>query len=281
MLGLVLFIVGILIVVVGLIVAFGVGSNGSRSSGVMIFGISAIVGAVFIFGPMIGSVDAKKVGVVTSMKKPTGEVKGAGGYLSAPWESVTEMDAAAQTKTYEFGVQLSAGSSATVTIYPNWNMEEAAAPQLFQDYKSFDEVVKSLFEQQLVSTANNIFGTYNPLTNVDPKTGEQKKTKEQWASELKTALENNPLIKGKLKINSLSIPTIAPDKNTQENLNKIVAEFAKGGVLDQQKINAQKEKEITDTNSKVDPVTRCLEIANKNNTEPGWCLNAGFAVSTK
>lgn len=280
--GTLIFLLGILAILVGFGLALAMSRDGESGLAAVSAFIGVIVGAALIAGACVGTVDTKKVGVVTSYKKPTGETKAAGIYLTAPWESVTEMDGAIQTTTYEVGVQLAGGAYATVTVYPSWEMAPNAAPELFQQFKSFDAVIESLWKQQLQTTANEIFSTYNPLTNVDPKTGELKKTKTQWASELKAALEANPLIKDKINIKSLSIPTIAPDQGTQDNLNKIVAEFAKGSVLDQQKANAEKQKAITETNAKVDQVTRCLEIAQQLGKEPGLCMgsNSGVIVNT-
>lgn len=227
---------------------------------------------------MLGTVDAKKYGVVTSFKKPTGEVLEAGAFDKLPWESVTEMDAAIQTQTYTFDVQMAGGAKATLNIYPSWEMNASAASDLFQQFKTFDNVKASLFEQQLVSTANNIFGSYNPLTNVDPKTGELLKTKEAWGTELKTALEKNPLIAGKLTIHNVSIPIIQPDKETQDNLNKVISEFAKGSILDQQKINADKEKAIADKQVQIPDTLFCMRENTKNGLDAGTCLGGNSII---
>lgn len=286
MVGTLVFGVGILIVLVGVGFLIFASKSGETGAGLGGLAITIVIGGAMIVGPCVGVVDTKKVGVVTSYKKPTGEIKQAGAYLTAPWKSVTEMDAAKQTEPYDVSVQLAGGATATITVYPNWEMDPKAAPELFQQFKSFPEVIKSVWEQQLKTTANEIFSTYNPLNNVDPATGELKKTKAAWAAELKVALQANPLIKGNLIINSVTIPTIAPDPGTQDNLNKIVAEFAKGKILDQQRVNADKQKLITETNAKVDKATRCLEIAQATNKDPGTCAlfekgnSSGVILST-
>lgn len=276
--GTIVFILGILAVLVGIGVSVFASREGEGGFAVFAFIAGIVVGGAMITGACVGVVETKKVGVVTSFKKPTGEIRQAGAYWVAPWEVVNEMDAAKQVEPYEFDVQLAGGSKAHLVIYPSWQMAPDAAPELFQEFKSFEAVEKSLFAQQLVSTANNVFSSYNMLVNIDPKTGDQKKSKVEWAADLKAALEANPLIKGKLIINSVSIPTIQPDDNTQKNLDQIVAEFAKGSVLDQQKTNAEKQKSITETNAQVDRVTRCLEIAEKLGKEPGLCMSNGSGV---
>lgn len=280
MLSTVAFVFGILVFLISVVCFFTVKNyHGERFSwnwtlpliGVVLFGVIA---APTVFG----SVGTKKVGVVTVYNKPTGEVYEAGGFSKAPWKSITEMDAAIQTATYTFDVQMAGGATATLNVYPSWEMKASAAPELFQQFKDFNNVVDSLFEQQLVSTANNLFGTYNPLTNVDPKTGDLIKTKEQWGVELKQALENNPLIKDRLIIHNVSVPIIKPDDNTQSNLNKVVAEFAKGSILDQQKANALKEKAIADQQVQIEGSLFCMRENSKNGLDAGTCLAGGKSI---
>ena len=57
-----------------------------------------------------------------------------------------------------------------------------------------------------------------------------------------------------------------------------VEEFGRGKVLDQQLINAEKQKAITEKNAQVDPVTRCMEIAEKVQGEPGLCVSSNASV---
>lgn len=243
---------------------------------------------IFVFvlcwlGASVGTVDTRNVGVVTSFKKPTGETKEAGLYFKAPWKSVTDMSLAAQTKGYQFEVQATGAAKIGLDVRPRWRMTQEAAPELFQNFKDFDGVVQNLFYNELVDAANKQFQSYNPLTNVDVKTGQPIKSKEQFATELKAELDKRftMTIDGKsvkvIDIERIAMPTIAPDEETQKKINQQVSEFARGKVLDQQKINADKQKLITETNAKVDKQTRCLEIAAANGGEPGLCLSGGAA----
>lgn len=277
----IVFILGVAALVAGVVLFYKIKNKrtGKRASYNWAF-IVAGVGVFLAFGltTTVTTVDARQDGVVTSFKKPTGEVLDSGAHLVKPWESVHEMNAATQTTTYTFDVQMAGGAKATLNVYPSWKIAADSASELYQDYKTFDNVVESLFSQQLVSTANNIFGTYNPLTNVDPVTGELKKTKTEWADELKTEMQKNPLIKGKLDIISMAIPIIQPDKNTQDNLNLIVAEYAKGGVLEQQKVNAAKEKEVAGTQAQIPDKLFCMRENSKNGLDAGTCLGGNSII---
>lgn len=274
------FILGVAVFVAGIVSFFKVKDKyGNKLKYRWVFPVvGLVVFLTFGLSTTIVTVDARQDGVVTSFKKPTGEVLESGAHLTKPWETVHEMNAAAQTTTYTFDVQMAGGAKAKLNVYPSWKIASNAASELYQDYKTFDNVVDSLFSQQLVSTANNIFGTYNPLTNVDPETGELKKTKEQWADELKLKMQENPMIKGKLEITSMAIPIIQPDDNTQANLNLIVAEFAKGGVLDQQKTNALKEKDVANTQAQIPDQLFCMRENSKNGLDAGTCLGGNSII---
>jgi hypothetical protein len=219
----------------------------------------------------VGTVDYKAVGVVTQAKNPTGEIKSSGWYWKAPWKAVTDYSLLYQTDSYSINVQLTGGANVTVAINPRWRIKDKSAPELYKQFRSFEDVKTSLFEAQLKDSANKVFGNYNPLNSVDPATGLPLKTKEQWAQELLADMRSRKVIDDNIEIDQLTTPTIAPDDKTQEKLNAVIQEYATGKILEQKKINAGKAKEITDLNSKVDPTTRCLEIASQNGSNPGTC----------
>jgi regulator of protease activity HflC (stomatin/prohibitin superfamily) len=242
---------------------------------------SFVAGAivVFLLGltiSSVGTVDTRNVGVVTSFKKPTGEIKGDGPYWKAPWKSVTDMSLAYQTKNYQFEVQAAGGATVGLDIRPRWRMVESAAPELFQNYKDFDGVVDNLFKTELVDASQGIFSSYNPLTSYDVKTALPVKSKELWASELLTEL--NKRLAGKIEFDRLAITTIAPDPKSQEKLNQQIEEFGRGKVLDQALVNAEKQKAITAKNAEVNNTVRCLEIVAEKGGEPGLCLNSSSGV---
>ncbi len=272
----VIFIVGILILVGAVIFALVAANSGESGAGGAIFAVGLILGGAMIIGPCVGSVTTRNVGVVTSFNKPTGEYEGAGAYWIAPWKEVHEMDLAWQTKSYQLTVQAAGGTTVGLDIYPRWRIVEAKAPELFQNYRSFDGVVANLFATELRDSTNKLFASYNPLTNIDVTTGQPIKTKEQWAEEVRKDLEKR--LAGNIIFDRVAITTIAPDPKTQEKLNQQVEEFGKGKVLDQQKINAEKQKAITETNAKVNEVSRCLEIADRHAKEPGLCMGDGTGV---
>jgi regulator of protease activity HflC (stomatin/prohibitin superfamily) len=244
-------------------------SPGLVFASILVFALGLVISSV-------GTVPTREVGVVTSFNKPTGETYTAGAYLKAPWKSVTDMSLAWQTVNYQFNVQAAGGATVGLDIRPRWRMREAAAPELFQEYKNFEGVVNNLFKTELVGAGNALFASYNPLTAYDVKTSLPTKPKTAWESEFLAEL--NKRLGNKLEFERVGVITIAPDPKSQEKLNQQIEEFGRGKVLDQAKINADKEAAITATNAGVDKEARCLEIAAANGGEPGLCLSGGAGV---
>ncbi len=264
-----LFIVGCIAGLIGLVVLLT--KNPAGLIGLLVFAGLWTISSV-------GTVPTRNVGVVTSFNKPTGETYTAGAYWKAPWKSVTDMSLAYQTESYSFIVQAAGGAQVGLEIKPRWRMTEQAAPELFQDYKDFDGVVNNLFKTELTDASQALFSTYNPLTAYDVKTSLPLKSKETWSKELKAELEKR--LVGKIEFERVAIITIAPDDRSQAKLNQQLEEFGKGKVLDQALINADKQKAITEKNALVDKETRCMEIAEKNGTDPGTCRNGASLIVT-
>jgi regulator of protease activity HflC (stomatin/prohibitin superfamily) len=253
----------------------------SKSPGLVALGILVFVAATLISS--VTTVPTRAVGVVTTFNKPTGETYTAGAHLKAPWKNVTDMSLAWQTVNYQFEVQAAGGATVGLDIRPRWRMKEAAAPELFQDYKNFEGVVDNLFKTELVAAGNKLFAAYNPLTAYDVKTSLPVKAKSQWEQEF--LAEMNLRLGTKLEFERVGVITIAPDPKSQEKLNQQIEEFGRGKVLDQAKINADKEAAITATNAGVDKATRCMEIAEKTSSDPGTCAlfenkGAGVIIGT-
>jgi SPFH domain/Band 7 family protein len=264
-----LFIVGCVAGVVGLVALFA--KKPAGLIGILVFlGLWAMTSFT--------TVPTRAVGVVTSFNKPTGETYTAGIHNKAPWKSVTDMSLANQTEPYEFIVQAAGGAQVGLEIKPRWHMTQQAAPELFQDYKDFDGVIHNLFYIELVDASQELFSTYNPLTAYDVKTSLPIKSKEQYSAELKAELEKR--LSGKIVFERVAITAIAPDARSQAKLNQQLEEFGKGKVLDQALVNAGKQQAITAKNAEVDKETRCMEIAEKNGTDPGTCRNGASLIVT-
>lgn len=167
------FIAGIILVIVS-VVAFVGRSRTSDSESRTIAGvggaIALIIGAVLLAFSMLVTVSTKNVGIVTSFGKPVGTVDN-GLHVVAPWESVTEFDAAIQTDSHTgtdketpcTTVRIANSSTACVDNSVRWRIKHESADDLYRDYKDFHNVRDSLVTRELNAALNEVYATYDPL----------------------------------------------------------------------------------------------------------------------
>lgn len=252
--------------------------------GIGIAGFLVFLAVLFTVGASANSVPVRNVGIVTSFNKPTGEVTGSGLQWVKPWEKVRDWDASRQYYDHigddkRIRVRTATLADAWVHVLVEYQTSADAAPEQFQNYKQDFNLFKNKIGVQLDNIVNRAFTTYNPLLNIDVKTGDLNVDLKPFADEILRLAENE--LGDEVEFISISLPRVDHDKVTEENIKKFQDEISKGRVLDQEKINAEKRKEVTETNAEVDDIVRCLEIAEKNGSNPGWCLNPGMALAGK
>ncbi|MDM4718478.1 SPFH domain-containing protein [Micromonospora sp. WMMA1363] len=231
------------------------------------------------------SVPIRSVGIVTSFGKPTGEVTGSGLKWVAPWQKVGEWDAGRQKYDHIGGgdcVRVRTGTlaDACVEVLVEWQVKPENAPKQFMDYKGdFDSFRGQRVGVQLDSAVNDAFATYNPLENIDGATGNLNVDLKPFAESIKTSAETR--LASDVDILSVTITRVNHDDKTEGNIKAFQDKLAQTRNLEQDRKNADIQKQITETNAKVDKVTRCLEIADKNGSNPGLCINPGIVTGAK
>ncbi|SCF26921.1 Regulator of protease activity HflC, stomatin/prohibitin superfamily [Micromonospora viridifaciens] len=230
------------------------------------------------------SVPIRSVGIVTSFGKPTGKVTGSGLKWVAPWQRVGEWDAGRQ-KYDHIGsnncVRVRTGTlaDACVEVLVEWQVQPDNAPKQFMDYKGdFDSFRGQRVGVQLDSAVNDAFSTYNPLERIDAKTGSLNVDLKPFAENIKSNAERR--LAEDVDILSVTITRVNHDEKTEGNIKAFQDKLAQTRNLEQDRRNAEIQKQITETNAKVDKVTRCLEIAEKNGSTPGLCINPGIVTGT-
>ena len=163
-------------------------------------------------------VGTRQVGIVTSFGKPTGETLSNGYHWLAPWKSVTEMDAAIQNDVFngDKRIQVRLGNNSTALADANvrWNIVEGKADELYQQYKTFDNVRSNLIERNLRTALNEAFTKFDPLSN-DPQKNNLTTVTADALAALKSKSGNQ------VEILDLSIPVIDYDEKTEERINAI------------------------------------------------------------
>lgn len=246
---------------------------------------------IFILAPIIAmgasanSVQVRNVGIVTSFNKPTGEITGSGLTWVAPWEKVGEWDAGNQKYDHigdksRVRVRTATLADAWVHVLIQWRVKPDQAPEQFTAYKGdFEEFKGQRVGVQLDSAVNDAFATYNPLANVDQKSGNLNVPLEPYSQAIKGFAEAR--LGTDVEILSVTVVRVDNDEKTDNNIKAFQDKLAQGRNLEQDKKNAEIQKQVTETNAKVDKQTRCLEIAEKTGTNPGLCLNPGIVMGAK
>lgn len=202
------------------------------------FAGAAVVFILGILCTLISSfniVSTRNVGIITSFGRPVSE-RGAGVAWVAPWQRVTEMDAAIQLQSFQGNsyddpqsavkVRLGNNSAAFVESNLNWRIKEDAAGKMFQDYRTFDNIRQNLVDKQLQVALSKEFAKFNPQTQVsavDPTQPTTVPTQGQGAdlpgiaATVKTDLQK--AVGTEIEIIDVRIPGIFYDKATQDRID--------------------------------------------------------------
>jgi len=271
------------IAVIGAIAWFLIGDEEVRPMAAGTAVIAAVLGVLFTIGSAANTVPTKNVGIVTSFNKPTGDVTGAGLKWAAPWQKVEDWDASRQTFDHKHQnrcvqVRIVGLQSACVEVQVEWQTHVEKAPEQWASYKrDFNQFVDRRVNPNLTGALNDVFATHDPLSNIDQATGVVKPVNTAaLVDPLRQNIEQR--IGADIKVLGIVYGFVHYDGKTQQQIEAFQQKLLENRNLQQDKKNAQVRKEITDTNSKVDPVTRCLEIAAQHGREPGLCLGGGSPV---
>lgn len=144
----------------------------SRAKTVTIAAVAAA--AVFFFLGCFTIVGTRQFAIMTTFGRPTGVSLNNGFHGKWPWQMTHPMDGAVQIDKYvkegntdqRITVRLGNQSTALADVSIRWQLKQAAAPELFQQYKTFDNVRVNLIERNLSVALNEVFAGFNPL---DPR----------------------------------------------------------------------------------------------------------------
>ncbi|HEX5996982.1 MAG TPA: SPFH domain-containing protein [Jiangellales bacterium] len=275
-----------IILAIGFVISVALAATAKRQDpkrAATLAAVGCFVGAtVFTIGSSANSVPIRSVGIVTSFGKPTGEVTGSGLKWVAPWQKVGEWDASRQ-KYDHIGsnncVRVRTGTlaDACVEVLIEWQVKPENAPRQFMDYKGdFESFKGQRVGVQLDSAVNDAFASYNPLERIDAATGNLNVDLTPFADAIKANAEAR--LSDDIHILSVTITRVNHDEKTESNIKAFQDKIAQTRNLEQDRKNAEIQKQITETNAKVDKVSRCLEIAEKNGTNPGLCINPGIVI---
>lgn len=245
----------------------------------------AALGGLCTLGAAANSVPVRNVGIVTSFNKPTGQITGSGLTWVAPWKKVGEWDASRQKYDHigsrrDVNVRTGTLANAGVELLIEWQVRPERAPKQFMDYKGdFQAFRNQRVGVQLDGAVNDAFADYNPLSNIDAKTGNLNVDLKPYADKVTSSARER--LDADIEILSVTIVRVNHDEKTEANIKAFQDKLAQSRNLDQDLINAAKQAEVTRKNAEADRITRCMEIAERTGTSPGLCINPGIVTGSK
>jgi len=254
--------------------------------GLLVF---TVLSVLFLFLSSVWFVPVSNVGIVSSFNAPTGRTTGSGLEVTWPWQEVKDFDASLQTTRHDGGdkapncsnVRIGSLATACTENVIQWKVKDTAAPRLYRLYKgNFESLSNNFVSIKIQSALNEVFATYNPLSQVNIQTGQTSFDGAKLAKDVQSALERS--IGTDIEVTFVSIPMVHHDVQTENNIKSFQDVVAKSRILDQQNANADKEKSIADkqkvflTDQYIQ--NKCVDESVKMGVPPGLCLVGGGAI---
>ncbi|MBF9135347.1 stomatin [Plantactinospora sp. S1510] len=248
--------------------------------------VAAFLGMLFTVSASANTVPTRNVGIVTAFNKPTGEVTGAGLKWVAPWKKVEDWDASRQTFDHKsqktcVQVRIVGLQGACVEVQIEYQTHSAKAPEQWASYKrDFGLFMNRRVEPNLTGALNDIFAAHDPLSNVDATTGVVKPVDTAALVEpLKANIANRT---GEdIQILGVVFGFVHYAEKTQQQIEAFQQKVLEAKNLEQDRKNAELQRQVSAKNAQVNPTVRCLEIAAQHGKEPGFCLGGGNPVQTQ
>lgn len=231
---------------------------------------------ITLFFGTFTTVEAKQVGVVTSLSKPLEHTLDSGPHFIAPWQKVTEIDATVQTDEYHgakcITVVLADKNTACISATNRWSVNDKNANDVYAEFRSDDPTASlrdAVVSTQFKAALNSVFSTYDVTT---------EKAADYDALATQAMDITKKKTKGLVDIDTVTISYIKPSEKLQDKIEAIQAQEAKTRIATEAKATAAAEaaanRELASSLSK-DPnvlVSKCLDIVAE-----GVSLPAGFS----
>lgn len=258
----------------------------SRAKTVTIAAVAAA--AVFFFLGCFTIVGTRQFAIMTTFGRPTGVSLNNGFHGKWPWQMTHPMDGAVQIDKYvkegntdqRITVRLGNQSTALADVSIRWQLKQAAAPELFQQYKTFDNVRVNLIERNLSVARNEVFAGFNPL---DPRNLDVSPLP-SLAKRAADILRQD--VGGQVDIFDVNVPTIQYDQSTEDKINQLNQQRAQTSIALEAQRTAEaqaKANEILSRSISDDPnvvVQNCITAAINKGISPLGCWPGSSALPT-
>ena len=260
--------------------------GGSRGKAVTIAALAAAI-LFFLLG-CVTIVGTRQIAIVTAFGRPTGVSLNNGFHTKWPWQMTHPMDGAVQIDKYvkvdnrdeRIVVRLGNQSTALADVSIRWQLKQPAAPELFQQYKTFDNVRVNLIERNLSVALNEVFAAFNPLDpqnlDVSPLPSLAKRAADIMRQDVGSQVD----------IFDVNVPTIQYDQGTEDKINQLNQQRAQTSIAVEAQKTAEaqaKANEILSRSISNDPnvvVQNCITAAINKGISPLGCWPGSSALPT-
>jgi hypothetical protein len=151
-----------------------------------------------------------------------------------------------------------------------WQMKQEYGPELFQQYKTFDNVRTNLVERNLAVALNEVFASFDPLAPQNLDRSPLPQLQGRAADILRDMKDQGGhKISDELDIIDVNIPTIGYDQGTEDKINQLNQQRAQTSIATE----AQKTAEAQAlANEKI-----AGSISHDPNVITQNCINAAIA----
>ena len=255
---LVLFIVGLLVVLVGLTcIIAGLKADVEYPGWTVGVGVTVLfVGAFVAYTSTWTTVDARSVAIVTSLNKYNDTI-GPGFQHKAPWESTEEWTTRNQVIRFEgkgggaerdnyftescITVRLGNQSNACVDTTITFHVTEASVKGLWEQHKTFEAARRDFVVPQAVSAAVRVFDGYNPLAGItEGATSVKTVGVGEWTTKLRPVVEQMYRARS-VEVVDVQVTFIHYDEATTNRLRDIANELANTEIAKQKVKTAEEE----------------------------------------
>lgn len=265
--------------------------------------VTAILTLLFLGFSTVRTVPVHSVGVKTAFGKIEGALRPGWHWFNAPWTKVNILDETIQTTTF-YGtgkngtcmpVRIGGQQLACLNITIKWQIEDPAAPGLFNQYDNNGTTVQKSITKNLVindlrTTANNVFGDYNPIEDatLTAVKGGSVTAPSQFSTFGPTILNDmRGDLRNQISITSINLSNAYYNSATESRLAGVANQFAATAQASQQIITDQKLAAANDALTKsLTPLivqNNCVTITDDlikagNKMNVGWNCFGGSAV---
>lgn len=272
------FIVAIVLFVIALLIALGSMLAPQRRPVVAAAIGVAIVAVLCTIISSFNIVSTRNVGIVTQFGRPVGE-RNNGVAWTAPWQQVHEMDGAIQLQSFggnsyddpqqAVKVRLGNNSAAYVESNLNWRIRPGAAPSMYQDYRTFENLRQNLVDKQLQVMLSHRFAVFNPQQQTQG--ADLPGIAAQVKADLQAAVGQD------IEILDVRIPGIFYDKGTQDRIDQFNQRAQETKNAEQQVKTAEQERIASEQRANQPPpnlgvaIFNCVNAASVDHRDAAGC----------